>query len=62
MTVKITENAIENIAIEFLEAQGYSYLTPEQWELERESFADVVLKNRLKNAIDNLNPKVSEHI
>ncbi len=59
---KIFESDIENIAIELLEAQGYSYLTPEQCEQKRENFADVVLKSRQKNAIDTLTPKVPEHI
>jgi type I restriction enzyme R subunit len=60
MPSKITEDAIEQAAIELLESQGYEYLTPEQWEVERDSLSDVVLKDRFKAAIDNLNPKVPQ--
>jgi len=60
MTNKITENAVENVAIELLTAQGYVYLSPEEQESERQNLSDVVLRGRLKTAIDKLNPNVSE--
>ncbi len=36
MSIKITEDAVEQLAIELLEEQGYSYLSPEEWEAERQ--------------------------
>ncbi len=52
------ESDVEKFAVELLEKQGYAYIPPEQQETERDGVADVVLRNRLKTAIDNLNPKV----
>jgi len=60
MTNKITENAVENVAIELLASQGYAYLSPEEQEAERESLSDVVLRGRLKAAIDKLNPNIPQ--
>jgi type I restriction enzyme R subunit len=57
---KITENAVENVAIELLTAQGYIYLSPEEQETERQNLSDVVLRGRLKSAIDKLNPNIPE--
>ena len=54
------ESDIENLAIELLEKQGYSYLSPEKQEMERENLSDIVLRNRLKAAIDKLNPNIPE--
>jgi len=56
----ITENAVEQVAIELLQEQGYRYLTPEEWETERGDLSDVLLKGRLKAAIDTLNPTIPE--
>lgn len=53
---KITESNVEEMAIEILEAEGYQYLSPEEQEKERESLSEVVLKKRLKDAIDRINP------
>ncbi len=53
---KITESNIEDLAIELLEEQGYTHLTPEQQG--RENLSDVVLRSRLQTAIDNLNPHI----
>ena len=63
MTPKITEDAVEQMAIELLEAQGYSYvhgpsIAPDGEWPERERFSDVILAGRLKAAIEKLNPKV----
>ena len=52
---KITESSVEEMAIELLEAQGYKYLSPEEQEAERENLSEVVLKKRLKDAIDRIN-------
>ena len=53
---KITESHIEEFAIELLEKQGYVYLSPEDQENERENLSQVVLKRRLKDAINRINP------
>lgn len=52
---KITESNVEELAIEILGAQGYQYLSPEDQEAERENLSEVVLKKRLKDAIDRIN-------
>lgn len=57
---KITENAVENVVIELLTAQGYVYLSPEEQETERQNLSDVILRGRLKSAIDKLNPNIPE--
>lgn len=57
---KITESNVEELAIELLEAQGYKYLSPEEQESERENLDEVVLKKRLKDAIDRINPNKPE--
>ena len=53
---KLTEAALESVATELLEEQGYSHLTPEQQG--RGNLADVVLRARLQSAIDKLNPDI----
>ncbi|SDX68183.1 type I restriction endonuclease subunit R [Hymenobacter psychrophilus] len=60
---KLTENAIEELAIELLEQLGYQYcygpaLAPGEPAAERASFADVLLLERLRAAIARLNPTV----
>jgi len=60
---KLTENDIELWAIEELKAIGWSYkngvdIAPDGESPERQSFADVVLADRLKNAIAQLNPSI----
>lgn len=57
---KITEDAVEQVAIELLEEQGYHYLAPEEWEIERGGLSNVVFRNRLKTAIDRLNHEIPE--
>ena len=63
---KIFESTIEEFVIELLENQGWQYLSPEEQELERLSasggtdLGEVVLKNRLKQAIKAINPTISE--
>ncbi|MBT6051581.1 MAG: type I restriction endonuclease subunit R, partial [Candidatus Scalindua sp.] len=63
MTDKITEDAVELLAIDLLEEQDYSYIfaptiAPESDSPERLSFSDVVLIERLRNAIDTINPDI----
>ena len=63
MTSKITESAIETLAIELLEKQGFHYvygpeIAPDVNKSERSSFEDVLLLNRLKNAVARINPLV----
>ena len=63
MSVKLTESAIENLAIELLEKQGYSYihgaeLAPDADRPERASFSDVVLERRLREAVTHINPTI----
>lgn len=63
---KITENDIELYAIEDLEKLGYSYIygpeiAPDGEARERMSYEDVVLKTRLLQAIDRLNPSIPPH-
>src|SRR5690554_3691829 len=63
---KITENNIELYAIEELENLGYSYIygpdiAPESDAQERTSYDQVILTERLKNAIDRINPTIPPH-
>ena len=60
---KITESAIEKLAIELLEHQGYQYLygpdiAPDGNRLERESFEDVLLSEQLQTAVGRINSKI----
>ncbi|RKY25065.1 MAG: hypothetical protein DRP62_02240 [Planctomycetota bacterium] len=56
----IFESDIEQLVIELLQNQGFDYLSPEQQEAERSNLGEVVLKERLKNAIDMLNPSIPD--
>lgn len=58
---KLTESAIETLAIERLQALGFDYIygpdiAPDSTNPERESFAEVLLLNRLRNAAARINP------
>lgn len=60
---RITENTIEEFAIELLERLGYQYIyapdiAHDGERPERISYEDVLLTERLKNAIRRVNPKV----
>jgi type I restriction enzyme, R subunit len=60
---KITENAIEEHAIQLLEIQGYSYIhgpviAPDSDTPERHSFEDVLLLDRLQFAVTRINPHI----
>jgi len=56
----IFESDIEQFVIELLEKQGFDYLAPEEQEEERKDLGEVVLKERLKKAIDELNPAIAD--
>ena len=68
MSDKITENAIEKFAIELLERLGYQYIYAPDLPVrgtqtggkrpERNSYEDVLLTERLQNAVRRINPKV----
>lgn len=60
-----SEDILEGACLEWLEGLGYEKvfgpdIAPEQVGAERESFGDVVLKERLISAIDRLNPDATE--
>ena len=62
-TNKITESAIEELAIELLEKQGYRYIyapdiAPDCETPERDSFEDVLLLERLRRAVGRINPTI----
>lgn len=59
----ITENIIEESAIEILQSQGWDYvngkeISPEGLYCERDNFEQIVLVNRLGNAIAKINPHI----
>ena len=54
----IYESDLEEMNIETLETQGYTYLSPEDQETERENLSEVILLPRLRTAIDKLNPDI----
>lgn len=58
---RIYESHIEEWVVEMLEKQGYTYLAPDAQETERgEDLREVVLLERLREAVARLNPNVSE--
>ena len=64
---RITENTIEEFAIELLEKSGYQYLfapsiAPDSDTPERESFEDVLLIERLQTAVGRINPHLPKDI
>ena len=61
--MSITEDTVEIVAIEWFHSMGYSYvnglsMAPGEACSERDSFKDVVLERRLRDAIDRLNPQI----
>lgn len=59
----ITENIIEQSAIEILQSQGWVYangkeISPEGLFCERESFREVILVKRLRASIARINPRI----
>ena len=64
MTHVLNENAIENLAIKQLQMLGYSYvyapnIAPDSAAPERESFAEVLLTQRLRRALSRINPSIA---
>jgi len=62
-TNKITESAIEELAIDLLEKQGYQYIyapdiAPDSETPERNRFEDVLLLDRLRTAVSRINQKI----
>jgi type I restriction enzyme R subunit len=62
-TNKITESAIEELAIALLEKQGYQYIyapdiAPDSETPERTSFDEVLLLDRLRKAVGRINQKI----
>ena len=60
----MTENEIELLAIDLLQKQGYEYINgadiaPESVSPERDTFDQVVLKQRLENAVRRINSTIS---
>ncbi len=60
---KITENTIEQFAIELLEQQGYHYIyapniAPDGTSPERTGYDEVLLTQRLKDAVRRINPNI----
>ncbi|MBC8147839.1 MAG: type I restriction endonuclease subunit R [Bacteroidetes bacterium] len=63
MSNRITENTIEEFSIELLERLGYQYIyapdiAHDGERPERNSYEDVLLTERLQNAIRRINPKI----
>ncbi|MBU3965413.1 DEAD/DEAH box helicase, partial [Patescibacteria group bacterium] len=59
---KMFESDIEKFVIELLEKQGFEYVSPEGLAGEREKLTEVVLIGRLRRAIEELNPALSEAV
>lgn len=60
---RLTENTIESFAIELLEKLGYAYIyapdiAPDSENPERNSYEEVLLLNRLQNAVRKINPTI----
>ena len=60
---KITENDIENMAIDLLKAQGFQYFcgydtAPDEPQALRTSYEEVLIEDTLKSAITRLNPNI----
>ena len=63
----LTEDPIEEYALGLLQTLGYDYrngyrIQPEGQNQERQSFSEVILKDRLRNAIAKLNPHIPPDI
>ena len=63
MSKPITENIIEESAIEILQSQGWEYangkeISPEGLFCERENFQQIVLIDRLRKSIAKINPHI----
>ena len=61
----MTESQLENNIIQLLQSQGYTHIygptiAPDITTIERNSFEEVILKQRLINAVNKLNPNIPE--
>ena len=61
---RITEDDIENLAIELLKKQGFQHsfgpeVAPDEVQPFRTSYEEVLLSDKLREAIDRLNPDIS---
>lgn len=66
MSRPITENIIEQSAIEILQLQGWEYIngadiSPEGVCCERDSFSEIPLVTRLRTAVAAINPDIPAH-
>ncbi|MFH0734688.1 MAG: type I restriction endonuclease subunit R [bacterium] len=52
------ESDVEQLTVELFEQQGYFYLTPEEQENERGDLSEVILKSRLRDNLERLNPYI----
>jgi type I restriction enzyme R subunit len=64
---RLTENSIEELAIELFEQLGYQYvyapdIAHDGEHPERNNYAEVVLTNRLTEAVKRINPKISTDV
>ncbi|WP_121969725.1 type I restriction endonuclease subunit R [Leptolyngbya sp. BC1307] len=62
MTHQLNESAIETLAIELLQRQGYTHLHapgPDSPTPERSRYEEVILTNRLEAALHRINPNTS---
>jgi len=65
MTIPFSESTVEEAALSWFEELGYAvahgpHIAPGEPAEERESFGDVLLLGRLRDAIDRLNPDIPE--
>ena len=56
------ESDIENLVIDLLQEQGYKYTSPEELETERADLSSVILLDRLRTALQKLNPNQPQEI
>ncbi len=56
------ESDVEKFVIELLQKQGFAYVSPEELAKEREKLNEVVLIERLRRAVRELNPDLSEAV
>ncbi len=54
----IYESDIEKLVIDLLVSQGYTYFPPEEQEKERPDLTEVILHDRLREAVQNLNRNI----
>ncbi|MBS1578055.1 MAG: type I restriction endonuclease subunit R [Bacteroidetes bacterium] len=66
MSKPITEDKIENFALEILQSMGWEYIhglaiAPGAEQAERENFEQIVLINRLRKSVSALNPTIPHY-